>query len=134
MVLFLSEARIYLLNCSSCRNRNVLGADRHREVRGSPGWSPWHPIPLAVSFQSLLVSSSGQQALTPRHCTDGKVPHSSHSWWKSASLGAKAKCQPSWNNDFQADVLGMGREKQSHHLALKGKGLSLPGWILGRLR
>lgn len=62
------------------------------------------------------------------------MPHSSHSWWKSGLLGAKAR----WNNDCQPEWLGIelgtGREKQSHRLALEGKGLALSGGILGRLR
>lgn len=94
----------------------------------SPGWSPWHSIPLAAGVQ-LRSAGTGTRALYS---------------WQSVSfhsllveirfMGGKAKSQPCWNNDSQPDSLGMGREKQSHRLALKGKGLALPGWVLGRLR
>lgn len=102
-----------MINCPSCRNRNGFGGD----VRGSPGWRPWHCIPLAASFRSLLVSSSGQRALAPGRCTDGKVPRSGHSWVEISLLGAKS--QPSWNNDSQPD--GNGKREAEPSFGFEGK-------------
>lgn len=48
-------------------------------------------IPSLWQRPRLLVSSSGQRALAPGRCTDGKVPRSGHSWVEIRFIGGKDK-------------------------------------------